>query len=257
MKSLGSMVERLSGDKGSPARHNSVLNIIQKIVLKKQKIVLDIQKEMVDDKKELGETSAGQELETEILKERAKHAKDLKLIQAQTKLADEKTKSLLEEHEKAYQRKLDKLDEDKGNLNVSIAEMYKQKEQQSREINDLKVEQMRQSAQLQKDMERRKGEFEQQYQSQLEAFEKERSEMKATTKAQQESALKREAGMAKKLQKLEDDYAREIKQMQAKVKQSDSSSSSSLLGSLIVPLIMLTAVSGMTGGMGLIPGLGS
>ena len=127
MRSLGSMVERLNGDKGTEARHNSGTNTVQKIVLKKQKIVVEIQREMVDRQMPLAETSASQELDKDLREARLTHETESKMIQDSMGKADAKTKRLLEDHEKHYQDKLNRLDKDQEILNMSMAEMYKQK----------------------------------------------------------------------------------------------------------------------------------
>ncbi|CAF9907853.1 MAG: hypothetical protein ALECFALPRED_004022 [Alectoria fallacina] len=260
MKLLGSMVERLSGDKGTEARHNSAMNIVQKIVLKKKKIVLDIQREMVDDHKPLAETSAGQELDKGLREAKLKHQKELKSIQDSMKKADAKTRSLLEDHEKHYQEKLTRLDKDQEILNMSIAEMYKQKEEQLREIIQMKKDQEHQAQQLEARIKRRESELESQYHNQKQAFEKERSEMKASTKAQQEKILQQDANMAKKLQKLENEHAQELRELRAQAQMSQlnnapaSGSAGGALGSFILPMVMVAMIAGGMGGLG---GLGS
>ncbi|CAD6580746.1 MAG: hypothetical protein ASARMPRED_000311 [Alectoria sarmentosa] len=256
MKLLGSMVERLSGDKGTEARHNSAMNIVQKIVLKKKKIVLDIQREMVDDHKPLAETSAGQELDRGLREAKLKHQKELKSIQDSMEKADAKTKSLLENHEKHYQEKLNRLDKDQEILNMSIAEMYKQKEEQLREIVQMRKDQEHQAQQLEARIKRRESELESQYHNQKQAFEKERSEMKASTKAQQEKNSQQDANMAKKLQKLENEHAQELRELRAQAQMSPmnnapaSGGAGGALGSFILPMVMVAMIAGGMGGLG-------
>ena len=215
MKSLGSMVERLSGDKGTEARHNSAMNILQKIVLKKQKIVLEIQKEMVDRQMPLAETSAGQELDKGLREARLTHERELKMIQDSMSKADAKTKRLLEDHEKHYQDKLNRLEKDQEILNMSIAEMYKQKEEQLKEIVQMRKDQEHKAQQLEARLRNRESELEIQYHDQKQAFEKERSDMKASTKAQQEDISKHDAEMAGKLRRMEKEHDDELADLRA------------------------------------------
>ena len=247
------MVERLSGVKGTEARHNSAMNIVQKIVLKKQKIVLEIQREMVDRQMPLAETSAGQELDKGLREARLKHEKDLKLIQESMSKADAKTKRLLEDHEKHYQDKLNRLDKDQEILNMSIAEMYKQKEEQLKEIVQMRKDQEHKAQQLEARLKQRESEFKSQYLDQKQAFEKERSEMKASTKAQQAEISKHDAEMAGKLQKMEKEHDEELADLRARAQMSQPNNTSAFgasLGSFIIPMAMFAVLAGGMGTMG-------
>ena len=264
MKELGSDVERLIGETGSQARHTSAMNVVKKIVNKKKKIVLDIQKQMVDEHMDLPDTSAGKELGKGLIEEKQKHERELKLIQEQMDMADEKTRRLLADHEKAYQDKLDKLDKDKEALNVSIADMYKQKEAQIKEINDLRNEQIKQAKHLEKTYDERKKHLEKQFASQKQDIEKERTELRASTKAQKNQMAEQDARMEKKLQGLEIQHARELQKLrdEAEARKAEQSplppsSSGSALPSYIIPLSMIAVLSLMTGGIPTIPGVTS
>ena len=256
MKSLGSMVERVSGDKGTEARHNSAMNIVQKIVLKKQKIALEIQREMVDSQLPLGETSAGQELDKGLREAKLQHEKELKMIQDSMSKADAKTKGLLEDHEKYYQNKINQLDKDQEILNMSIAEICKQKEEQLKEIVQMRKDQESKAQQLEARLKSRELELESQYHDQKQAFEKERSEMKASTKAQQEKISNHDAKMAKKLPKMEKEHDEELADLRAQAQMSQQNNSpavGSSLGSVIIPMVMFAV---LAGGMGTMGGLG-
>lgn len=257
LKGLGSMVERVSGDKGTKARHNSATDSVQKIVLKKQKIVLDIQKEMVDEHKPLHETSAGQGLDKGLQEARLEHEKELKSVQDSMRKADAKTKRMLEDHESHYKNKLTQLDKDEENPKMSTAEMYKQKEEQLKEINKMRKDQEKQAKELEAKFKRRESELESLYKSQKHSFEKERSEMQKSTKAQRDKLTQDDEKMAKKLKKLEDEHTREPRDLRAQTlaaQQNSAPAGASALGGLILPLAMLAI---MTGDLGAVGGLGS
>ena len=98
------MIESVSGNKGTEAQDKPAMNIVQKVMLKKQKVVLEIQKkkEMVDHHKPLAETSADQELDKLLRPVQLTYDKELKLIRDSMRKADARSKCLLEDHEKNY-----------------------------------------------------------------------------------------------------------------------------------------------------------
>ena len=211
MRSLGSLLERLSGDVGTEARRNSATNILQRIVLKKQKVVLEIQREMVDHQMPLAKTSPGQELDKSFSKVRLTHEKQLKMIQDTMSKADAKTQLLLKHHEKHYQAELNRLDKHLETLNTSIAEMYKQQEKQLKAIVQMRKDQQRKAQELEA-RPKNWAEHESQNDDQKQAFGKKRSEMKTSKKAQQEQIPQHDAEKAGKLQIMEKEHNEEPQQ---------------------------------------------
>ncbi|KAK0706213.1 P-loop containing nucleoside triphosphate hydrolase protein [Lasiosphaeria miniovina] len=95
----------------------SALKITNYILSLQGNMVLKIQREMVDDKRTLYQTLAGQELQRELVEERAKHARDLesarKSHEAAMRSGDQRMIDKMARQEREYKAKLDKLDHEK------------------------------------------------------------------------------------------------------------------------------------------------
>lgn len=90
-------------------------------------VPLKIQMEMVDDKKSLNQTSAGRELDAELIEERAKHLNDLKMLRedmlAAQKSRDREAEEQLRKQQGEHEETIRQLDVDRQKMQMSLQEM--------------------------------------------------------------------------------------------------------------------------------------
>jgi hypothetical protein len=141
----GTMVEHGARVVRHWGNRNSATAILLDLIDRDPKVnaptVLQVQKEMVDENRTLDETSAGQQFEAELIRQREKHAKEMKQMQEdiksylamnEQKLAEETQKEKLELEARIEQSNLDQ-----AMLRMSLQDMQKQQED---EIERLKAQ---------------------------------------------------------------------------------------------------------------------
>lgn len=125
MKSQGSKVCRHDGDRAS------ALRLVEHFVTKGSQVVLDIQHQMVEEKKDLNETSAGIELEAELIKERKKYQDHLKEVQETIAEAirerDDEMARTLQELQEDYRAEMKRLSRDREELKISMQSLHEAK----------------------------------------------------------------------------------------------------------------------------------
>lgn len=113
--------------KGSTVyRHNntvkSAIRIIEELARGNSTVTLDLQNQMVNQNQTLRETSAGRELESELIKEREKWAAELKDAQEQMKEAirvrDQESEQALREVKDDYTTRIERLERDHKRLHI-------------------------------------------------------------------------------------------------------------------------------------------
>lgn len=122
--------------KGSTVyRHNntveSTVQIIEKLAHSDSTVTLDLQNQMVNRNQTLGETAAGRELESEIIKERQKWAAELKdtqeQIQEAIRLRDKESELAMRELKEYYNTRLTLLDRDHRQLHINTERLTNEK----------------------------------------------------------------------------------------------------------------------------------
>jgi uncharacterized membrane protein len=126
----------------------SAMNIITYILDQRKRTILHIQREMVDEGKRLDETSAGQELERELLKQREVFEKRLREAQEemQEALQEGNRKAIEEamEQQARFQKKLDEAFKGSSELKITMKKLLEQKEvQYEKALQDLESERQR------------------------------------------------------------------------------------------------------------------
>lgn len=113
--------------KGSTVhRHNntieSAVQVIEKLAHSDSTVTLDLQNQMVNRNQTLGETAAGRELESAIIKERQKWAAELKdaqeQIQEAIRLRDKESELAMRELKEDYNTRLARLERDNRQLHI-------------------------------------------------------------------------------------------------------------------------------------------
>lgn len=104
--------------------------------------MLKIQREMVDEKRQLWQTRAGEQLQKELVEERAKHARDLeaarKSHEAAMRSGNQRMMARMAQQEREYKAQLDKLDREKEEririLQQDFARMHEEKDEEYRQM---------------------------------------------------------------------------------------------------------------------------
>lgn len=113
--------------KGSTVhRHNntieSAIRILEELIHSNSTVTLDLQNQMVNQNQTLGETAAGKELGSEIIRERQKWAAELKETQEQIKeairLRDKESEQALQELKDDYTTRIERIERDNKRLHV-------------------------------------------------------------------------------------------------------------------------------------------
>jgi hypothetical protein len=137
----------------------SAMNIITYIMDQHQRTILQIQREMVDGGKTLDETSAGQELEKELLKQRELFDRRLKEAEEEMKDAlEEGNRRAIEEaaeQEDRFKKKLDEVLKGSDELKITMEKLREQKDKEYLQVlENLKVERERNAEENKKAMEK-------------------------------------------------------------------------------------------------------
>lgn len=126
----------------------SAMNIITYILDQRKTTILQIQRQMVDEGKRLDETSAGQELEKELLKQRELFERRLKEAQEEMQEAiEEGNRKAIEEsaeQQSRFQKKLDEALKGSSELKITMEKLLEQKQiHYERAMKDLELEKQR------------------------------------------------------------------------------------------------------------------
>ncbi|KAL2797404.1 hypothetical protein BJX66DRAFT_335022 [Aspergillus keveii] len=112
-----------------------------------------LQAQMVDEKKKLGETSAGQELQSEMNKEKAKWAQERREIEDQLRLAieqrDHEAEEMMREERDRYTKMIQKVENDTETLKATMNKLLAERDERVAEMETmLKLQQVEYNKQL-------------------------------------------------------------------------------------------------------------
>lgn len=121
----------------------SAMRIIQYLIDRSRPVVLDLQRELIDEKKLLGQTEAGQEITSEIEKQRQHYDKRLKQLEQELKDAlagkDQEMSEELEETREAYRARIANGEDDVKRLQTGSEQLLAEMRQRhEREIEDMR-----------------------------------------------------------------------------------------------------------------------
>ncbi|KAF8862967.1 hypothetical protein BDZ45DRAFT_145841 [Acephala macrosclerotiorum] len=137
MKAQGSTVRRHMGDR------RSAVKIIDFFADQKSHVTLEIQDQMVNQNKDLDQTSAGQELQSELLREREKFKADLEQVQRDMQEAirerDAMAEEALKEVRDEYISKIEELSKQGEELKISMQRLH---EANYKELRDRMIDQV-------------------------------------------------------------------------------------------------------------------
>ncbi|KUJ18934.1 uncharacterized protein LY89DRAFT_696320 [Mollisia scopiformis] len=137
MKDQGSTVMRHSGDR------RSAVEIIDHFVEQNVPMTLDIQDQMVNQNRDLDQTSAGQELQSELIRERERFQAELRQVQEDMQEAIKERDALAEEALKEvrdeYMSKIGELSQQGEELKISMQKLH---EANYKELRDHMIEQV-------------------------------------------------------------------------------------------------------------------
>ncbi|KAL2867705.1 P-loop containing nucleoside triphosphate hydrolase protein [Aspergillus lucknowensis] len=195
--------------KGSSChRHNnteaSARSIVARLSNHKAPITTDLQRQLVDEHKSLDQTSAGRELQGELLKEKEKWARERREIEEQMKAAikqrDREAEQMMREERDRYTKMIKKVENDTGALrstmNNLLAErdkrVAKMEQQLKRQQADHEAE-LKRLSERQRRVEREKEELEKQRQRRAEENERRRQREQARQERDQRRPQKPQA----------------------------------------------------------------
>lgn len=121
----------------------SAMRIIQYLIDRSRPVVLDLQRELIDEKKLLGQTEAGQEITSEIEKQKQHYDKRLKQLEQELKDAlvgkDREMSEELEETRQEYRARIANGEEDVKKLQTDSEQLLAEmKQRHEREIEDMR-----------------------------------------------------------------------------------------------------------------------
>ncbi|WAO84717.1 G domain-containing protein [Fusarium falciforme] len=125
-------------DKGSAVhRHyntrESAKKIIDQLANHDKKFVTDLQRQLVDEGLTLDQTSAGKELQSELLKERERWAEQLRLVQADMEAAmeknDEEMEKIMREERDRYTRMIEQAENKTAALRVTMESLIARRDE--------------------------------------------------------------------------------------------------------------------------------
>ncbi|KAI0100423.1 P-loop containing nucleoside triphosphate hydrolase protein [Nemania sp. FL0031] len=133
----------------------SAFKIIDCILAQQTSIVLEIQRQMVDEGLSLDQTSAGQELNKELLKQKRAFERRLKEasdeMQAEIAKGNREAAKEREKERQEFQLKFDEAERQRAQLNLSMQRLLDQKDAENRRLlEELKAEHDRSLVQLQR-----------------------------------------------------------------------------------------------------------
>ncbi|KAL3461859.1 hypothetical protein BJX64DRAFT_259879 [Aspergillus heterothallicus] len=111
---------------------DSARSIVSELAGHTVPVATELQRQMVDEKKELGETSAGQELQSEMVKEQAKWAQERREIEEQLKLAiqqrDHVAEEMMREERDRYTKMIQKVENDTESLKLTMNKLLAERD---------------------------------------------------------------------------------------------------------------------------------
>lgn len=151
MKSNGSQIKRHYNTRESALK---LLSYLASPDSKTSDMVLDIQSQMVDQGKSLIETSAGMEIEAEVLRERKKYEKEKAELQAYWRKAQKEQKNEMMEEIKERSRELEATNRKLERAKAGLQTTFDQLKRHERQISEIKRDNERQLSELKRDNER-------------------------------------------------------------------------------------------------------
>jgi hypothetical protein len=152
--------------KGSSChRHNnteaSVRSIVARLANHKAPITTDLQRQLVDEKKSLDQTSAGRELQGELLKEKEKWARERREIEEQMKAAmkqrDREAEQMMREERDRYTKMIKKVENDTGALRSTMNNLLAERDKREAKMEQqMKQQQANHEAELKRISERQR-----------------------------------------------------------------------------------------------------
>jgi chromosome segregation ATPase len=142
MKKQGSLVRRHEGNK------KSALGILGELVNRRRKITLQIQHEMVENKKDLNETAAGQQLDQDILREKAKHKAEMRELKHKMDQAikkhDDVAKAYIADMQQGLQAKIEEGEKARESIRADFEKLQKDREEEMEKMKNRINEQVKQ-----------------------------------------------------------------------------------------------------------------
>ncbi|KAL3479241.1 hypothetical protein BJX99DRAFT_86652 [Aspergillus californicus] len=193
------------GKGSSTHRHDnteaSARSIVNQLASHHSPITTDIQRQLVDERLTLDQTSAGQELQGELLREKAKWAKERKEIEQHMRAAiqqrDRETEKTLREERDRYTKMIRKVEDDTGTLRSTMTSLLAERdkrvsrmEQQLRDQQSTYETELKHISDRQRKIEQEKMELEKQ-QRQREREDKEREETERQRQKEREQEEQR------------------------------------------------------------------
>jgi thiol:disulfide interchange protein len=116
--------------------HGSAIEIVDYIMHLKYPAVLDIQRQMIDEHLKLDQTTAGQEVQRELLLVKRQYEDELEETRKQMEIAikdgDERMANKLAKMEDDYKEKIKKSDEDRQQLQANFEKIQKAKDEETK-----------------------------------------------------------------------------------------------------------------------------
>ncbi|KAJ5591975.1 P-loop containing nucleoside triphosphate hydrolase protein [Penicillium hispanicum] len=207
MLSKGSTCHRHHNTEGSAKK------VVHLLASHNAPIATELQKQLIDEKRSLDQTSAGRELQSEILKEKRKWARERREIEDNMKAAiqkrDRETEEMMREERDRYTRMIQKAESDTGALRSTMESLLAQRdkrvarmEKQMQKQQDAHLAELRQIKERQQRLEREKAKLEQERLKEKQEREKEKEarEQQARLLREREKELKRERERARERQ---------------------------------------------------------
>ncbi|KAL4871500.1 hypothetical protein BDV12DRAFT_194266 [Aspergillus spectabilis] len=184
-------------------RHNnteaSARGIVTRLAGHKAPITTDLQRQLVDEHRSLDQTSAGRELQSEMLKEKAKWAQEKKEIEQQMHAAikqhDRETEQIMREERDRYTKMIKKVENDTGTLRSTMNNLLAERdrrvarvEQQMKEQQAAHKAELERFSERQRRIEKEKAELEKQQRQR----EKEEQRRRQKEQERQEAQSRRE-----------------------------------------------------------------
>ena len=181
-------------------------------------IATELQKQLIDENRSLDQTSAGRELQSEILKEKKKWAKERREIEENMKAAirqrDRETEEMMREERDRYTRMIQKAESDTGALRSTMESLLAQRdkrvarmEMQMQKQQEAHMAELKEIKKIQQRLEREKAELE-----------KERAKEKQERKREREAREEQARLLREKEKELEEKRSRERQQQSASKK---------------------------------------
>ncbi|KAF4156923.1 hypothetical protein CNMCM6069_006219 [Aspergillus lentulus] len=152
--------------KGSSChRHNnmeaSARSIVARLANHKTPITTDLQRQLVDENKSLDQTSAGRELQGELLKEKEKWARERWEIEEQMKAAieqrDREAEQMMREERDRYTKMIKKVENDTGALRSTMNNLLAERDKREAKMaQQMKQQQARHEAEMKRLSERQR-----------------------------------------------------------------------------------------------------